>query len=220
MNINIGGGRFSYPGWINLDAANGFKLAADSVFPVVDAPIVYSSHCLEHLDDATVDRVLSEARRICRDFLVLKLPDFEKVLRHREAQDETYFQGWGQNRLTHNWLADTVDARAAMIFCGYWDDAYGDEFLGKRNPAGYHGPVKLQQYDFSGTPHEIARRMVELAPSGAHFNHQNAWSRDELRALCERHGFKLLSEDRDAICTLPIPTISDLSEISMYAKFA
>ena len=74
-------------------------------FPVDDkgAEIVYSSHCLEHLDDATVDRVMTEARRMCRGHLVLKLPDFDEVLLRWTGGDSEYFNHLGMNGVVKTW---------------------------------------------------------------------------------------------------------------------
>lgn len=217
MNLNLGGGSFSYPGWLNLDASTGFNFTKDCVFPIGSAPVIYSSHCLEHLDDETVDRVLSECRRVCEGQLVLKLPDFEDVLRRRAAGDHDYFKQWGMDGLTHMWAEDTINARASMIFCGYWNDAYGHEFTGPRRPhafSAYHGPVGVPAV--WSTPHQIAEDLKSCAPEGAIFNHQNAWSRAELTNLLDKHDFDVLSMDAEDICQMPIPTINDMKAISMY----
>lgn len=219
-SINVGGGRkFSFPGWINLDAATGFALTPTCVFPVADrsAPFVYSSHCLEHLDDATVDRVLDESRRVCGDRLVLKLPDFEDVIKRKSVGDHGYFRQWGMDGLTSMWEKDSIDLRASMIFCGYWNEAYGHEFVGRRSPdapGAYHGPAGVP--DWTSSPHEIAATLRAMSPKGAVFNHQNAWSRRELIDLLEKHGFEVLSMDAEKILKLPIPTLEKQREISMY----
>ena len=240
MNLEIGGGSVNHPGWVNLDARNGFALTPACTFPISEADIVYSSHCLEHLDDATVDRVLSEARYVCKGHLVLKLPDFEQVLERWRAGDERYFDQWGQAGVWPTWknmgVPVNIDSKAAMIFCGWWNDAYGDEF-GKRTPdapGAYHGPVKLPRgfYEALETalvfgPHWLAQGMKRAAPEGAHFNHQNAWSRAELRSLLLRHGFHVETMDADKIIErfmhipginrIHIPGIARQRGISMYA---
>lgn len=225
MNLNIGGGAgWSYPGWLNLDQREGFRLSPDTVFPLDEAEIVYSSHCFEHLDDATVARMLSESRRVCRGKLVLKLPDFEQVLERWRAGDKAYFDQWGMGSVVRTWknkgVEDTIDARAAMIFCGWWNDAYGDEW-GKRTPdapGAYHGPAFVGHgppiQDVS--PHYAAKLMRLCAPEGGHFNHQNAWSRAELCALLGAHGFEVESLLPENACELPIPGIADQRGISMY----
>ena len=227
MNVNIGGGQFNHPGWINFDQRAGFRFDASTVFPVERAEIVYSSHCLEHLDDETVDRVLSEARRLGKR-LVLKLPDFDQVLERWEIGDRKYFDRWGLDDVTPTWrgtVQDTINSRAAMIFCGWWNDAYGDEW-GTRTPnakGAYHGPVVMPDSSYkvvlsSGTPHSIAHSFVARAfESGArYFNHRNAWSIAELVALLHQHRFAVESADKDVICALNIPGIEDMRDISIY----
>ena len=230
MNLEIGGGGVNHPGWLNLDAANGFALTPACKFPLSEADIVYSSHCLEHLDDATVDRVLSEARYVCKGNLVLKLPDFEQVLERWRAGDERYFDGWGQAGVWPTWknlgVPVNIDSKAAMIFCGWWNDAYGDEFGGRRNPnapGAYHGPVQASTTKLllqCHSPKGIADAFRILVKPEWHLNHQNAWSRAELCALLLRHGFHVETMDADKIIERfpQIPGIARQRAISMYAQ--
>ena len=242
MNLEIGGGGVNHPGWLNLDAANGFALTPACKFPLSEADIVYSSHCLEHLDDATVDRVLSEARYVCKGNLVLKLPDFEQVLERWRAGDEAYFDQWGQAGVWPTWknlgVPVNIDSKAAMIFCGWWNDVYGDEFGGRRNPnapGAYHGPVPVNQGRMKGTLsggafvdngiHWIAGEFKTCLTDiceikGAHLNHQNAWSRAELCALLLKHGFAVASLDKATICERfpQIPGIRNQYAMSMYVQ--
>ena len=234
MNVNIGGGRgWNYPGWRNFDGAEGFPLTPQTVFPIEDesAPIVYSSHCFEHLDDATVDRMLTEARRMLAPDgrLVLKLPDFEQVLERWRAGDERYFDQWGMKDVIPTWermgVKPTIDAKAAFIFCGWWNDAYGDEF-GERHPeraGAYHGPVPasalvgaysviLAGGRIPVSPHEISSRFRNFAPSGGHFNHRNAWSREQMWASLFAHGFVYAPYDY----AWNVPGDLDQFEISAY----
>jgi hypothetical protein len=218
QNVNVGGGSFNHLGWVNLDERTGFKFTPQATFPVQSksAHYVYSSHCLEHLDDATVDRVLYEARRVLKGKLVLKLPDFEDVLKRRQAGDHAYFKQWGFESISHMWVEDSIDLRASMIFCGYWNDAYGHEFHGERRPRSlmaYHGPVGIP-LSWAKSPHEIAASLKDHVEG--HFNHQNAWSRAELVDLLTKHGFTVESLDTETVCKEPIPTINDMKSISMY----
>lgn len=224
LNVNIGGGNWNYPGWVNLDQQQAFPFTPSVTFPIGDksAEIVYSSHCLEHLCDSTVDRVLSEARRICRGILVLKLPDFEEVMKRWKSGDTDYFNHWGLNGVVKTWknkaIQDSIHARACMVFCGWWNDAYGNEWGGRNPdaPGAYHGPAMVATPS-DKTPHEMAQYLKAGAPLGGHFNHQNAWSRDELITLLSRHGFDVKHMDRDRACELPIPGIKEHYGISMYA---
>jgi predicted SAM-dependent methyltransferase len=215
MNLNIGGGKFNHPGWVNFDGRQGFSLTKETVFPLETAEIVYSSHCFEHLDDETVSQMLREARRLTGR-LVLKIPDFEQVLERLKAKDSAYFDQWGLKSVVHTWERDTLEARASMIFCGWWNKAYGDEW-GNRNPnaqGAYHGPASYTLP--TGSPHEIAAKLKSLVPKDGQLNHQNAWSLKELVDLVEGHGFSVTSTDKEEVCSLPIPTIQDMKGISVY----
>lgn len=246
--LNIGGGpNFRHDHWRNLEAVASeanrqpFEFGPDCVFPLEDASfsLVYSSHCIEHLDDPTVERVLAEARRVVRPdgALILKIPDFDRIADdwRRGETDIICAPLWGLEALQPLWqrrgIADGVDARAAMIFCGFWNDAYAGahgHFAGAGSQAtdAYHGPPPLDDAllaaVFSETsPHAIAallrQRVVETEPS-YHFNHQNAWSRMELDSLLSRHAFRTLSFDARSIRRRYswIPEIDAMDTISTY----
>ena len=237
MNVNIGGGTFQYEGWLNVDRQTGFAITPNTLFPVSDESVdlVYSSHFLEHCDDATVERVLYEAHRMLKPdgALVIKLPDAGQVLERWRDGDEAYFDQWGQKKVWQTWknlgVPVSIDSKAAMIFCGGWNDAYGDEF-GERHPealGAYHGPVPKMDYaavrDFEPSPHSLAVRMREewVRNFGTpHWNHQNAWSSTEFIALLKEHDFADIIEGADQVCQAHphIPGICFQRHISMYFK--
>jgi SAM-dependent methyltransferase len=243
--VNIGGGpEFLHPRWLNLEGAPGpsnphpFPLSATCTFPLGDATVstVYTSHCIEHLDEDTVARVMSESRRVLEPDgrLVVKIPDFEMVLDRWRAADAGYFSDdrWGYRRLTATWpamgVSDTLGYRAAMIFCGAWNEDYGDHFGGTRSGrvGAYHGPApvseaQLEALKTGSSPHEVARVLREavLALPGAWtFNHQNAWSRDELAEVLARAGFEVVTFDAAAVvaAAADVPGIKSARDESLY----
>ncbi len=246
--VNIGGGpTFQSPGWINLDAVaagrEAFSLSPSAVLPLADASIdlVYSSHCLEHLDDATVHQVLMEARRVLQKHghLLLKIPDFERTIRSWKSNDSAFFSddNWGFGQVSKTWsrkgVVDDIASRASMIFCGYWNPQYGDHFRHETNvfdPASYHGPAPLPRRKVarilkSGSPHEIAqalRQHVQSNEPHPTFNHQNAWSQAEFDSLLVDHGFKVLTWDGEDLCRayVGIPDIGAMQDISLYCLAA
>lgn len=242
--LNIGGGsEFAHFRWKNLDGAVGpanpspFSFHPDCRFPLRDDSVttVYTSHCLEHLDDATVARVMSEARRVLKDGgrLVVKIPDFDRALTSWRSGDESFFDPdrWGLRRLIPIWarrgVPGTLDNRASMVFCGFWNDEYGNHFgERKAHDLAYHGPAvidsgALRQLISSASPHTIAaalRGHVIATETSYHFNHQNAWSRSELKRLLKRHGFEATSfEEHEVIAAASdIPGITNSRTESLY----
>ena len=240
--LNIGGGaEFSHPGWVNLEEAVSaknpisFRFDPQCVFPIRSGTIqtVYSSHCLEHLDDATVDRVLAEARRVISSdgTLVIKIPDFDEVLaRWRSGDDEYFKQQWGLEAIAPTWekkgLKDTIDTRTSMVFCGFWEDSAANHFNVAGAADAYHGPAALSGEQLRGLlqnsqPHAISQTLVERVKSSERdfrYNHQNAWGRDEFIALIERHGFKVSSVDGAVIRAShhDIPDIDNMTAITAY----
>lgn len=245
--LNLGGGRrWQHRGWINLEGVAGpknpypFLFSKDVVLPVPSSSIqlAYSSHCLEHLDDATVKRVLVEARRAISvdGTLILKLPDCEEVLQRWRERDESYFrETWRLHKVSPTWASrgvdDTIDARAAYIFCGFWNQAFGHNFIGKHNrkaadPNAYHGPPLQAQAMAKDlitldSPHEIAARLRQAVVDNEDdytFNHQNGWSREELRTLLAECGFRVTSFDTKEIIRNhnDVPGIELMEDMSVY----
>lgn len=242
--VNIGGGsEFAEFRWLNLDGAVGpanprpFAFTPECRLPLRDASVdtVYSSHCLEHLDDATVARVLAEARRVVRadGRLVIKLPDFDRALTCWRAGDASFFDEdrWGLRRLKSLWpvkgVADSLDSRASMVFCGFWNDEYGQHFGERASREGaYHGPATMPAAQLAAvrdrcSPHEVAaslRAWVVAHESSFHFNHQNAWSREELRVLIEAAGFAVQTFEPEDVLRLAgdVPGIGAARDESLY----
>ncbi len=245
--LNLGGGRrWKHRGWINLEGAPGpanpfpFWFSETVVLPVPSSSIelVYSSHCLEHLDDPTVERVFRESRRVLNadGALLLKLPDGEEVIKRWRQGDEDYFsERWGINKVTNTWqsrgVQDTIDSRATFIFCSFWNEAFGHNFTGKRNrkskdPRAYNGPPpqvgemakELIAFD---SPHDIASRLRQTIIDNEDdytFNHQNCWSRSELGDLLSKCGFRVESFDVNEIVQRhpDVPDIQRMDDISLY----
>lgn len=242
--LNIGGGpHFSRKGWLNLEEAPGilnprpFRLTADCHFPAVDRSIktVYSSHCFEHLDPTTLSRVLNEARRVLADGgrLVIKLPDYEGILARWRMGDLAYFdENWALDSAVWTWpnrgVPETLDNKAAMIFCGFWNRAYGNPYSGEvhRNASAYHGPPLVEAgflHDLleTGTPRQISQVLRQAAMDREKeftFNHQNAWDREEFKTLLAETGFRIVSDDPFLIMAhnRAIPGIRKMAPISMY----
>lgn len=245
--LNIGGGaRFNHPGWLNLDAVDTSEVHAASLFdpdyvlPVAarSVGLVYSSHTLEHLNDATVSRLLDEARRVLRidGHLLIKLPDFDATLKAWEKSDASFFDAdniWGFAGLQSMWneqgVANSVTNKAAFVCCGYWNRIYGgDHFRSRaveRNGA-YFGPPIMPESEIdailrSGDPHRISAELVARAAEAKDFlgfNHQNGWSRTQFVSALERAGFSLVTTDFASIRKEFgwVPTIDQLRPISAY----
>ncbi len=245
--MNIGGGpSFAYPFWENLNSSisplnpKPFYFGPDIPLPFKarSLDLVYTSHVLEHLDDATVAMVLSEARRILRPgapFLV-KIPDFDATVEAARASDSEFFRedGWNfeicaptyKNRSN---VVDSVVSRAASAFCSYWNEQYGDVY-GKYNvsaPGAYHGPApigdaELARIMLENSPHEAAAVMVahvrDTEKDKFTWNHQNAWSAEEMTALLAENGFEMISTDKRKIVDRYnfVPHIRDMYKISAF----
>lgn len=244
-SINLGGGPgFSYPGWLNMEAVaselnpHPTVLDGHTVFPFPDASIklVYTSHALEHLDDAAVNRAFAETRRCLErdgDF-VIKIPDFEAALAAWRNNDAMFFstENWNVDAVTWSWpsrgLRDTLTNRASLLFCGFWNDEFGSPFAGiiNRTPTAYFGPVvcaenEVEQLFSLNSPKEITRILVSRvkeAETGFTFTHQNAWGVQEMADLLNENGFVLIGHDKETICGefSEVPGIRQMFDVSLY----
>lgn len=242
--LNIGGGlNFAPPSWINLEVETGpkqpfsFRLTPTCTFPARTGSIqkIYSSHCFEHLDDATVARSLAEARRVLskNGKMIIVFPDFEKVIERWRANDAEFFKIWGIESIAYTWprkgIPDNIKTRASFIFCGWMNQAWGDHFgdnIRRDEATAYHGPIDtdlrvgLHWLLENRSPHQIVQALCEIGPDNDFyaFNHQNAWSRKEFCALLDQSGFRVVSTDAKTIIdgNQDIPDIGVAVNISAY----
>ncbi len=244
--LNLGGGPwFGALGWKNLEGVPSplnpepFRFSPDCVFPFPDGKfdLVYSSHMLEHLDPASVGRVLGEAYRVLRPggHIVVKVPDYETLLRKWQQGDESFFSNeyWDFSSVRWTWpvksVPDTLANRASYIICGYWNAVYGDHFdrTLQRDVGGYNGPVPMPSAELeallgTGDPSHIAatlRQKARAADPNPTFNHQTAWTRGEFSALLVDAGFTV-EIDRDDVAVIrrfpAIPKVRDMQAVSAY----
>lgn len=243
--LNVGGGpNFAGLGWRNLEEVTGpwnprsFRLSPTCRFPVTDASmsLVYTSHVLEHLEDETVSRILVETKRVLRPGgrMLVKIPDFDLVLSTLAQRDAGFFsnENWGYDSLVWTWrnrgVADCIETRAAMLFCGIWNRDFGNPFEMRetRNRESYHGPPPVDPEALKvllecQSPHAISQRLRALAAKDHQFNHQNAWSQREFHELAAGHGFRLVSTNsRDVVRAYHwVPDILSMYKISKYYEF-
>lgn len=246
-HLNLGGGpEFSAFKWDNLDGARGkynpkpFDFGPETIVPFGDETksVVYSSHFLEHVDPTTAKRVLAEAHRVLKPggLFVLKVPDYDEIIAKWREGELAYFRypNMALEEIVPTWKArnipDSIDYRALVNFCGYWNDAWGDHFSKERKygEGAYHGPPAIPQDTIktlftTKSPFEIAAYCREQALSECqdiHFNHQTAWSHDEIRTWVTEAGFTVESMDREKIRKTHkfIPGIDEMRRISMYIE--
>ena len=245
LKINIGSGKRDWPDWICFDeiehkGVTNIVLSETVKFPLESGSVglAYSSHNFEHLPDNTLFRILWELRRLLalNGVFILKIPDYDWFLEEYRRGNEASIAEKGIEPILYTWkskgVADTFANRVAMMFCGYWNKQYGDHFSGRiqQNEDAYHGPAVMDSLFIdnlfrNSTPYEIARTMTKIAladPDFGRFNHQNAWSAQEIKNLFNEFGFTLETSDREKIIQeygQVIPDLKDISDWSAYYLF-
>ena len=115
-----------------------------------------------------------------------------------------------------------------MWSCGFWNKAYGSHFKRdiRKNKSAYHGPPVsglkyIDKIKNMRSPHEISlllRNLVIQEETDFEFNHQNSWSKSELKKLLTEHDLKVISFNKDEIVKKfkSLPKIEELKELSIY----
>jgi hypothetical protein len=245
IGANIGGGpHWSCEGWVNLEEVlssrnpHSFRLFPNCHFPIESDSVqtVYTSHALEHLNIPTVYRVLLESHRILTekgDF-VIKIPDYDKALDYWRRQDPGFFgSGWNIESVSPTWdskgIYDCLDYRAAMIFCSFFNDAFGNPFgspSGSDPREAYFGPPIvdisfLRNLIKDRSPSQITKELrtaICVKEKNFRFCHQSAWSREELTAMLNEFGFEIVSFDPNIVIDnfKTIPGIDEMRGISTF----
>lgn len=240
--LNVGSGRRNWgDGWFCLDeiehdCVTNIIFDQNTKFPFQDRffSMTYSSHCFEHLADDVLDRVVREIKRVtCVDGLfLLKIPNYDWFLEQYSIDNRLCMNGKGVESILWTWkdsIEDSFLNRLAMMFCGYWNKGYGDHFKGLVNKSSdaYHGPPrvepeKLRAIFSSNSPRKIASELRDLAltdPDFFRFNHQNAWSREEIIKYIEPFGFNTLCSDADLIKQKFRQTVPDLDSMADWSQY-
>jgi SAM-dependent methyltransferase len=250
-NLNIGGGPdFLHTGWVNLEAAfTGrnpvpFHLSPTRPFPLENDSIdrAYWSHNIEHLWPDTIANVLHELRRSMRPGgkLVLKLPDYDRVLAHWSRNDPSMMydpRSWAFEGINWTWptygIEDNLTYRSATVFIQWNNPIYGtsvEHYTGaiKRDPRAYHGPARLPLTEIetmfrSLPPSRIASEMREYVLATEKdpiFQHVSAWGRDEIVAQLAEYGFDDFEFDAEKISAeeADIPGVTGNYHISLFVR--
>jgi hypothetical protein len=246
QKLNIGSGLCDWVNWLCYDELDGkgvtkIKFDENTKFPIKDSSVslFYSSHFFEHASDEVVKKILSEIKRTATSnaLFVLKIPDFDWFLEQYRFSIKECMNNKGIEDVIWSWASDGIDDtfenRLAMMFCGYWNDEYGDHFSGRVNfnsKKAFHGPPKLSSSELKeifllNKPHEISRNLVNHAlknPKLKSFNHRNAWSENEITKLLFEFGFKKIDNHKQSICDKfieVIPDVEKMRDMSAYYLF-
>lgn len=192
--LNIGGGRWYYPRWENIDRDASeifvdykFDLNLKKRIPLPDACalLIFSSHCLEHLADDVCLFVLRECHRLLKPGGVLRLciPDMDKALEAYVERNHYFFDKGGVRC-----IGESLERKLVNFFASY-DDA--DGYRG--------GPIvspdsvkdKLQSSD----KYQFAQWCATLIPSNAiRKEHVNAYDFLKLKKFLEEAGFSIIEK--------------------------
>jgi predicted SAM-dependent methyltransferase len=239
--VNIGSGRRDWSQWLCLDELEHPGVRKIVFSPQVSLPLdnqsvslFYSSHCFEHLDDETLNQILKEMHRAAKTnaILVLKIPDYDYFLRQFKSGISTSMNGKGVESVLRTWqgrITDNFLNRLSMMFCGYWNKAYGDHFTGNvlDREGAYHGPAIVDEDSLRTifeleSPRKIVEHLRKIAlqdPEFFRFNHQNAWSRNEMVHFLFERGFEVFSTESSLIVQRFRENIPDIDSMQTWSSY-
>lgn len=243
--VNLGSGKKSWIGWRCFDAleyetVETLTFTENSILPenLDGTELFYSSHNLEHLNDKTVANLIRQINQKLskKGFLLIKMPDFEYLLGAYRTGLLTEINDPGVLDTICTWpnknIIPTIENKISMVFCGYMNHAYGNHFESERNILDYpfHGPSSMPHDELELILKNESIRNISktlnaraiLEKDFGQFNHQNAWSRDDIKMLLESYGFELVSDDKDEISKrfrFVVPDIKTSFDSSMYLLY-
>lgn len=118
---NIGAGNFTHPFWQNIDydsewydfnkaktlSGIQYNLLSLAPFPIDDnsAEVVYSSHTVEHINNAAAQNMFNEAYRILKPngYLRITTPNIDLEYRAFKENDRAYFYWIDAYSIPQNW---------------------------------------------------------------------------------------------------------------------
>ena len=235
--INIGSGRRSWgANWLLLDEINDSnihycKINKNTLLPALTSTIdlIYSSHHIEHIDEESLINVLHESHRVMHKdaYLLLKFPAYDQFINEYLLGNYSYMLGKGIESVTWSWKSKGIKISAtnflSMMFCGYWNKAYGDHFSKQmnNNDEAYHGPAiinekSLRRLFATRDPSFICKELRSsiLGESDFYkFNHQNSWSDSQLITLVSENNFSFITKDKTKIVNTFSKRIPDLQKM-------
>ncbi len=215
--------------WITVDIAGAdfnVELDARTVLPFADdsQSIIYSSHMIEHLDEATLARVLSECRRILKPGgrIRLETPDAERILELYRSNDRAFIEHFA------------AENRKGLVEELGMASIYGEEHIGVLGllscyvADGHHVPAIASKAEFdaavnTGEIEEIARWCVELQTPAqrATHGHVNVLYFEKLRRLLAQAGFRDIARSANRSTNIPGLAIAEIerAERSLYSFY-
>ena len=242
FKVNIGSGVRDWPNWICFDEIENdhitkINFTKESKFPILDKSVslFYSSHFFEHISDEVVEQILRETKRTSQknSLFVLKIPDFSWFLRQYKFLIEDCMEDKELHAIIWSWKAKEIkqnlENKISTMFLSYYNKQYGDHFSGKinkNNNRAYFGPVKidveiLKKILLLESPHEISKKLKKYSEWNdiKKFNHQNAWSDQEIIDLFLMYDFKLLHNSGFYIRNQFKEIIPDIDDMHQWSSF-
>lgn len=164
-----------------------FNLVHDLPIPFNDNFFkgVYSSHCLEHLNEKEVTTVLKEAHRILRPGGTLRIvvPDMGRIFDAYDQRDASYADWFRkkQHMPGHNWFKDSWLRLNTRSFAGHVVDLFDDEEL-------------YSMYENNNREEFVSKIYSRAESNPSYLNvpnaHKSYWTPDTLLKKFEELGFQ------------------------------
>ena len=202
--LNLGGGRWYRPRWENVDQLDDplfvdhrLDLREGPRLPVEDTSteLVFSSHCLEHVEDQVARLVLADCHRVMipGGTIRIAVPDMDKAFSAYRRCDHSFFDHGGVTC-----RGETLEEKLVCFFASY-------------SLAEYRGGPKIPAAEIRaaiGTmcSYDFCRWCVSRIPGHAtHLGHVNAYDFTKMHHLLEAAGFQEI--ERSSYRGSSVPTL-------------
>jgi SAM-dependent methyltransferase len=226
--INIGGGRWSMPGWINVDlyipeefSDIKIDLLKQQRLPIASNSmrVAFCSHLIEHLTDDNDMNLFREIFRILGDGGVFRVscPSADKALAaYSKGETEFFFNDDGGVML----IGDTTERRLVNFFASFRCKDYKgfDDYIG--------GPIvddkEVKQAFETKSADEFIKWCADLIPADAYYTaHINGFYAEKLKFMLEKAGFSCVMESeykQSMLRELRMDRFDGRPEMSMFVE--
>lgn len=223
--LNLGGGANILDDWVSLDTRYGYEntknilplwLTSKDALPFDNNTFtfVYSSHFLEHVNDAITENLLNESFRVLKPngTIMLVVPNFEKAIEYYKRGSWEFAMNWGFGdslfpRYSMNGIETNLENITAAMFTA------------STSIIATKGKSPAAKYIYDGVPYvsrqELREKLLTLnvkdfsrfivgkiPPHADTREHVNAYTKQELETRLSEAGFTVVYPESEHMAPL------------------
>jgi len=211
---NIGAGGFSHPYWTNIDyysdwyssnrlkTSKGINYDLFSLEPLPieneSAEVVYTSHTVEHINNAAAQNMFNEAYRILKSdgFFRITTPNIDLEYRAYRENDRNYFYWIDMYSIPKNWQRAKYnmplsDASIEQIFLAHFASSistlHSDDVPERINDDDFKSLFSSMEYE-EVLDYCVSKCSLEIQRTNPGY-HMNWWNFNKMSSMLKKAGF-------------------------------